>query len=78
MTGCNLYKKGKNARPCYVASFTGKKSILFIKAIVPFLKEKRNQALTFLLWEKYPPKSSQHKKIYEKLQELKKVYYGPT
>tara|TARA_R100001082_G_scaffold77065_1_gene44952 strand:- start:14951 stop:15310 length:360 start_codon:yes stop_codon:yes gene_type:complete len=79
VTKCCLGSKGKTGgRPCYVAVFNGKKALQFIKVLLPFLKEKRNQAITLLDWEKYPVKSSQHEKIYRKLQSLKKVYYGPS
>ena len=79
LTGCLLYRQNpKDERPCYTAIFNGAKALLFLKALLPFLKEKRNQALALLEVEKYPPKSSQHERIHKKLRALKKVFYEPT
>tara|TARA_R100001463_G_scaffold57630_4_gene109907 strand:- start:216 stop:650 length:435 start_codon:yes stop_codon:yes gene_type:complete len=70
--------KDESKKTCYAFSLNGIKSISFLKSLLPYLKEKRTQALLLIESEKYPAKSSQRARIYQKLRDSKKVSHGPS
>ena len=70
--------KDERVKTCWFFSLNGSKAFNFLRCLLPFLKEKRTQALLLIESEKYPAKSSQRARIYQKLRDSKKVSHGPS
>ena len=64
-------------KDAFCLELSGNKALLFIRAIYPYLQEKKEQAKVFLRFGEYPRRSAQHEKIHKELKQLKRKNYGP-
>lgn len=68
-------KQFKTSKPAYEWSVNGPTADECIKRILPYLLEKRHQALLVLEMSKYPAGSEQRKKMGKELREAKRTRY---
>tara|TARA_R100000700_G_C3155283_1_gene132703 strand:- start:407 stop:826 length:420 start_codon:yes stop_codon:yes gene_type:complete len=69
--------KNDRCKPFYMFDLSGNKALIFIRAIAPYLKEKKEQAYLLLTYGEYPKRSAQHEAIYNQLRRLKRKNYEP-